>query len=307
MEGLTPILLVPVLAACLATGLVGIRMLRPSPAERVFGPPAEETPRAGRSGVRILDALAERLGPRVMAWFPETQRRNAQRRLEIAGRPDGMTLHDYFGQRAAAALLFGSVGLVFWLVIGSWRWGVGLLVLGLVSVDAQLLTTARKRQGRIDRELPDFLDLLSISLSAGSSFRSALQQVTDATDGPLGEELTTALRQIEVGASRREAFRDLRERNDSKVLGKFVSALLQAEELGTPLSDVLARLAADLRKAAGQRVRADASRIEASVLLVVVLLVMPAAALLIVGGFALSFDWSTFDLFNGGQVLEGLQ
>ena len=110
-------------------------------------------------------------------------------------------------------------------------------------MDVVLDGRGRRRQGQIDRDLPDFLDVLSVCVSAGIAFRPAMGRVAEAIGGPVAEEVQTALRQIALGAPRREAFQALRERNTSEALGTFVSAFLQAEELGVPLADALVDLA----------------------------------------------------------------
>ena len=93
-----------------------------------------------------------------------------------------------------------------------------------------------------------------------SATARALQRVAEALGGPVGEEMLTALRQMELGATRREAFLALRARNDSESLSTFVGAQLQAEELGVPLSEALNDIAQDMRRAAAQDARRRAAR-----------------------------------------------
>ena len=93
--------------------------------------------------------------------------------------------------------------------------------------------------------------------------------MAESLGGPVGEEMLVALRQMELGASRRAAFEALRERNASEQLTSFVAAQLQAEELGVPLSEALNDIAADMRRAAHQPARRRArARRRASSLIV---------------------------------------
>ena len=64
----------------------------------------------------------------------------------------------------------------------------------------------RLRQERIERDLPDFLDILAVTVRAGLGYRPALLRVAEALGGPVGEEVLTALRQMDLGANRRDAF-----------------------------------------------------------------------------------------------------
>ena len=110
----------------------------------------------------------------------------------------------------------------------------------LVRARRLLLNRAgRLRQEAIERTLPDFLDILAVSVRAGLGYRYALRRVAESLGGPVGEEMLIVLRQIDLGADRRDAFLALRERNESDALKSFVAAQLQAEELGVPLSEAL--------------------------------------------------------------------
>ena len=89
-----------------------------------------------------------------------------------------------------------------------------------------------------------------MTVRAGLGYRLSLARVSESLGGPVGEEMLLALRQMELGASRRAAFEALRDRNASEQLSSFVAAQLQAEELGVPLSEALDDIAADMRRAA---------------------------------------------------------
>jgi len=106
--------------------------------------------------------------------------------------------------------------------------------------------------------------------------------------GPVGEEMLRALRQIEIGASRRTAFAAMRERSRSEALNAFVTAFLQAEELGAPISDFLTEYAAELRRGSAQRARAAASRANPKISLVLTLVIMPALTIFMIGAIVIT-------------------
>nr|WP_284291452.1 type II secretion system F family protein [Angustibacter aerolatus] len=105
-----------------------------------------------------------------------------------------------------------------------------VLVAAWFLPELALRSARRRRQRSIDRDIPDFLDVLAVTVSAGLSFRAALERVASRYTGALADEITHTLREMDVGESRRNAFQRLRERNASEALDQFVVALLQAEE-----------------------------------------------------------------------------
>ncbi len=238
---------------------------------------------------KLLDAVGRRAGPSVLRTLGPERRERVQQRLDAAGRPGGMDLQRYAERRGAFLVL--SVLLAALLSLqGQWYLTPPLLLLGFLSVDITLDGKGRRRQDRIDRDLPDFMDVLAVCVNAGIAFRPAIQRVGEATGGPLGEEVGTTLRQMALGSPRRTAFERLRERNPSEFMGAFVSSFLQAEELGVPLAEALRDLAADMRRDAFQRARRRAQNATPRVSLIVTTLIMPAAILLIVAGLVLGSD-----------------
>ena len=118
-------------------------------------------------------------------------------------------------------------------------------------------------------------------MRAGLGYRYALRRVAESLGGPVGEEMLTVLRQIELGQERRDAFLALRERNAPTALKSFVAAQLQAEELGVPLAEALNDIATDMRRMANQNARRQAQRAGPRVSLLVTTLIVPGSMILI--------------------------
>jgi tight adherence protein C len=197
------------------------------------------------------------------------------------------------------AALFGGLMLLLMLPGGSLLLVPPALVGGWFGPDVWLAREGRLRQERIERDLPDFLDILAVTVRAGLGYRAALSRVADALGGPLGDEMLTALRQMELGASRRQAFLALRERSSSESLGAFVAAQLQAEELGVPLSQALNDIAEDMRRTMHQNARRRAARAAPRVSVIVTTLIVPGAMILILVGMLLGSDVTDSGLFGG--------
>lgn len=293
---MTPLLPAALLAACVAMGGVGLLLLRSAPAGagRLLREAAPEGGGEAGKPPDVLQRLRRRavdaLAPKVLDAMSERRRQQLQHRIDAAGRPGGLTLEGYVKNRLTATVLLGVVGLA--LLIATWHpLALALPALGWFGYDVQMRSRAKRRQDRIERDLPDFLDVLSITVRAGLGFRGSMERVAASLGGPVGDEIQTTLRQMSVGMNRRAAFEALRERNDAEGFDQFASALLQAEELGTPLSEAIQDIAADLRQTFAQEARRRAAKASPRINVIVVFVVVPGAALLLLGTFLLSMDW----------------
>jgi len=259
--------------------------------ERELGTGTEEK-------VSLGDRIERRLGPlgapmvRRLQFDNPGRREKLRHRIDAAGRPGGITLERYPLRKGGFLVLGLGLG-VFFLISGSWLSAAAASFLGLFAYDAWLHGAGRRRQEQIERGLPDFLDILAVCVSAGIAFRPALARVAESTDGPLREEMQLVLRQIALGAARRDAFDALRERNTSEGVGTFVTAVQQAEELGVPLTDALVDLARDMRQQAFQRARQRAQGAVPRVSIVTTAVIAPGAVIIILAGLLSTVDLST--------------
>src|SRR6266576_1549930 len=105
-------------------------------------------------------------------------------------------------------------------------------VLGFMGPSFVLNSKVRSRQAAVAAELPDALDLLSVSVEAGLGFDGAVQKLTEHMKGPLIEEFELALGEMRIGESRVEALKKMAERSASQEMGSFVRAIVQADQLG---------------------------------------------------------------------------
>ncbi len=264
----------------LVLGMIGIRMLRDEgPVERLGGRVTRERERRSVLA-RLVNHLAGRLGPRLAPSLRSSRRTALEKRIDYAGRP--LTVQRFVGIKAALAILLGlGVGGLLLLLGASPIFLLLLTAIGWWGPDVWLTRAGRLRQEAIERSLPDFLDILAVSVRAGLGYRLALRRVSEALEGPVSEEMLTVLRQMELGQDRREAFLALRERNKSESLKSFVAAQLQAEELGVPLAEALNDIADDMRRLAYQNARRQAQRASPRVSLIVTTLIVPGAVILI--------------------------
>ncbi|GLX54671.1 membrane protein [Streptomyces hygroscopicus subsp. hygroscopicus] len=231
-----------------------------------------------RMGMRYAPLVLRLMGPRLVARY--------RRRIDLAGNPGGLTLDRYAARRAVYGAL-GGVGFLVFLMRGQWFVAVLLLLFGAFWTEVGLWSAIRVRKDVIERTLPDFLDVLAVVVSAGLGFRQALDRVATRYEGPWADELRITLRQMDLGMSRRQAFAELRRRNDSEQVAMFVTALQQGEELGAPIVDTLVSLAKDMRRTDAQNARRKAARAVPKATLMITTFMVPATMLLLGAGLVL--------------------
>lgn len=167
--------------------------------------------------------------------------------------------------------------------------GVLLAVLVGVLLRRKLAKQAAQRLFKIKLRLPFLLDLLTLLMEAGSTFLNALRQaVSEFRDHPVGVEFGRVLAEMNMGKSRTAALEALRQRLSDDEMTSIIGAIIQGEQLGTPLA-VLFRTQADfLRVKRTQRAETIAG--EAAVkMLAPAILIMAATVIIILGPFILGF------------------
>lgn len=245
----------------------------------------------------LVDRLGERHIGRVLKMMGEKRADAMRRKLDLAGNPNGLTLNRYAARKAGYTLV-GGVASVLVLTSGHFFLAIIFMAYGLFWVDFLLRIALQKRKDDIERTLPDFLDVLSVVVSAGLGFRQALERVSEKYEGPWADELKITLRQMDMGMSRRQAFDELRKRNDSEQVSMFVSALQQGEELGAPIVDTLIQIANDMRRTDAQLARQKASKAVPKSTLMVTSFMLPATMILIGVGFYYAADVDFGSMFG---------
>ena len=231
-----------------------------------------------RAGLRFSRLLSGAYGPR--------RRARLESRLKRAGYPAGLTQRKFI-QRETGFVVLGIIVLLFCFLIDELIIGVGLGLLLAFWMQVWLTNTGLRRSQQIDRDLPDFLDVLSVTVRSGMSFRPAVERVSSFHEGPLAEEMRGAIYSMRLGVTRRDAFIAARDNSRSEYVAIFVSAFLQAEELGTPLADALVDISSEIRRERAQQVRRAAARAQPKIAIVVTTMILPATLILILGSMIL--------------------
>ncbi|WP_409469961.1 DUF5936 domain-containing protein [Streptomyces sp. HC307] len=244
----------------------------------------------GSTRTGAVDSLVDRLGmryaPAVLRMMGSKQVAKYRRKIDLAGNPGGLTIDRYAARRAVYGFLGGLGGLVF-LLQGNIFMALLLFAFGAFWTEVGIWSAIRLRKDVIERTLPDFLDVLAVVVSAGLGFRQALDRVSSRYEGPWADEIRITLRQMDLGMSRRQAFAELRRRNDSEQVAMFVTALQQGEELGAPIVDTLVSLAKDMRRTDAQNARRKAARAVPKATMMITTFMVPATMLLLGAGLLL--------------------
>lgn len=190
-------------------------------------------------------------------------------------------------------LAYKGMGLASGAVLGLWTMSssvaLGLTVLALIAPigffypDTWLRRRQASRAEQIGRALPDSLDLMAISVEAGVGLEGALARAAEDLGGALGEEYSRLLREMQLGASRREAFMEMRRRVGLPQMSSFVLALLQADSLGIAVGKVLRSQANEQRTKRRQRAREQAAKTPVKILFPLVFGIFPALLIVILG------------------------
>ncbi|MBE7699035.1 type II secretion system F family protein [Oerskovia sp. Sa1BUA8] len=279
-------------AAAVVLLLVGLREVRSDALDILHVDDLEllrKEQRRRAQGEGPLARIARGQVPRLRRVLGARRVEGLQRRIDEAGRPGGLTVDGFLQECATWGLIISPLVLLF-VLQGSFLYVPLCLAVPVLLPMGRVAGAQRKRREQMDRDLPDFLDVLAVTVMAGVNFRAALARVSSRFEGPLADEVMLTLHQIANGASVRDAFDDMRRRSSSESVAQFVSALLQSQELGAPLAESLRQIADDVRRASAQRQRQAAAKTAPRVTLVTSVVLLPAAMILIVVGLVLGMD-----------------
>jgi tight adherence protein C len=209
-------------------------------------------------------------------------------KLEKAGYPGGLRGADWMGVKFLSLIVFTIIGfLVGLLLTGTpilgFLFAVGGAGLGFLAPEFWLGRRIRARSMAMTLQLPDALDLLTISVEAGLGFDAALSKVVEKMEGPLVDEFRQALAEVRMGRARRDALRDVVNRADSQPVSNFIGAIVQAEQLGVPIAKVLMIQSNQLRIERRQRAEEAAAKAPVKMLFPMVGCIFPTIFIVILG------------------------
>ncbi len=216
-----------------------------------------------------------------------------KRKLDLAGNPPGWNV-----DRVIAFKVLGLfAGLIVGLLFGGFLIGgflptlasaIGFTLAGFYAPNMALHQAAYNRSDQIRKDLPDALDLLTISVEAGLAFDAAVSQVARNTYGPLADEFFRVLQEMQIGMGRSDAMRALGERTDVEELQGFVTAMIQADAFGIPIANVLRIQAREMRIKRSQRAEEKAQKVPVKILFPLIFCILPCLFIVVLGPAAIN-------------------
>lgn len=201
------------------------------------------------------------------------------------------------GSRGANALealltkkvMYAVIGAMFGALFLTKGVGPGVATLVIAAVagffvpDLLVVSDGQKRVQELDLGLPDAIDLLNLCVESGLSFENGMSRVSISLNGPVAEEFGGLMAEVQLGKSRVDAMAQLAERTKSKGLQRFLSALLQVDRLGVPISGVLAEQASEMRAVRKDKAREQGQKVTINILMPLMFCFLPAMFIIVLG------------------------
>lgn len=157
------------------------------------------------------------------------------------------------------------------------------MIIALLGPNLFLNSKVKSHQGAIKAQLADTLDLMSVCMEAGLSFDASLVKISERMEGPLIDELITVFKQIQLGRNRNEALKSLADSCEVEELKTFISAVIQANQLGIPITNVLQAQSEQLRVNKREEIKTVAAKVPTKMTIPTVLLILPAIICIVMG------------------------
>jgi tight adherence protein C len=237
---------------------------------------------------RMFGPAARGLRNTLARLYPSSEVDRVHADLLKAGLTGSVRAEEFVAIQMGSALLGVALGLAC-LVSGALGTKVGVAMLFILPIIGGLAPTRwlrsriKTRRMRVTNDLPDLLDLMTISVAAGLGLEQAMQVSCARFESPVCDELRLTLREMELGLSRHDALDNLKLRTDIDDLITFAVVLSQADALGLPIGRVLEAQADEMRDKRRQRARERAAKVPVKILFPLALCFLPAIMIIVLG------------------------
>jgi tight adherence protein C len=243
---------------------------------------------------RILIPVLKQIAAVTVRFTPEKQLEEARKLIELSGMAGTMEPTSFFALRIAATVGLSLMAFLIFFVFTantaptqSLLYVVGGAALGYFFPVLWIRGKIKRRQESIQRALPDALDLLVICVDAGLGFDAAMGKVYEKWDNELAISFGRVLREIQLGKQRRESMRDMAERMDVPDVTSFVAAVVQADQLGVSMANILRVQSDQMRVKRRQRAQEKAHQAPVKMMIPMVFLIFPSIWIVLLGPAAI--------------------
>jgi tight adherence protein C len=211
-----------------------------------------------------------------------------RKRLDVAGNPDGWTVERVQAGKVVGAIVMFFVSVALTALVGPSLTVRLVLVtaatlVGWFGPNLYLYQKVYDRSKRMQRDLPDAIDLMTISVESGLAFDAAVQQVARNTQGPLADEFSRVLREMQIGQGRAQALRGLADRTEVDDVKSFVTAMVQADSFGIPIANVLRIQSSEMRTKRRQRAEEQAQKVPVKITIPLIFCILPCLFIAVMG------------------------
>lgn len=243
---------------------------------------------------RAVAPVVTKMGGLVMRFTPQGWAERTTKRLVVGGFWPRLDANSW----AVIRVLSIVFAFIMWLLVRGYASStmmtlilIGVfVVIGLYGPEAILSRRIDDRRAAIEKDLPDVIDLLVISVEAGLGFEAALGRVVQNVPGELSDEFSRMLQETRVGVSRHEAMRKLAERTDVDDLNSFILAMNQADAFGVSVSRMLRVQADEMRVRRRQRAQERAFAAPVKMVFPLVLCIFPSIFVVLLGPAAIQIS-----------------
>jgi tight adherence protein C len=237
---------------------------------------------------RVLIPMLFKLSRRLSRFTPRSNLEKLRQNLQEAGNPSRLGVNEFLGLRLVlGGGCGGSIFLLFAITGGSLMtivlFPMVIAAVGYMIPGVWLSRKIKERRKEIQLALADVIDLLTISVEAGLGFDPAMQRVVEKWENALTQEFGRMLSEMRIGKSRREAMKELTKRCNVDDLNVFISSIIQADQLGVSITQVLRVQSKQMRMRRRQRAEEQAHKAPIKMLFPMVFLIFPALYIVILG------------------------
>lgn len=237
---------------------------------------------------RVIKPIFDRLGKVMTSRMQGGQQQAVQEKLNLAGRPGGLTAGGFVALQLIALVVGVAIGLGLAILTSLtpptlYLAPVGGGVIGYLVPSMSISRRIKRRQKEILMSLPSALDLLTISVEAGLAFDAALARVCDKYRNVLAMEFNQVLNEVRLGRPRLEALDDMGRRNKVEELNNFLQAIIQSEQLGVGIANVLRIQSEEIRRRRRQRAEEAGQKAPIKMLIPMIGCIFPTLFIVLLG------------------------
>lgn len=245
---------------------------------------------------RILIPFLKSFNIKISSITPKVMRSGIEQKLLMAGKPINPSASKWLLVKMILGLIM-PIGIFTYIIVNKIPLDMLTIIVFLVLTgflfyfpELYLMQLINKRKKEIEKTLPDILDLLTVSVEAGLSFDSAVNKLTEKMAGVIADEFSRTFHEIRIGKTRKEALINMSKRCNVSDLSLFISSVVQADELGIGISNVLRVQSVQMREKRRQRAQEKALKAPVKILFPLIFFIFPTIFVVMLGPSIIKFS-----------------